>query len=414
MKNKKSKVGIKAGIIGLGGRGIGLLKQLVRMKDVEIVRVSDLYEDRCKQGADLVKRAKGKAPQTTTDYREVIADPDVDTMFVFCSWEDHVKVAIESMRAGKPVGIEVGGAYNLEDCWNLVNAYERTGTPCMMLENCCYGRYELMVTNMARQGVLGDIVHCSGGYMHDLREEITHGKENRHYRLRNYLTRNCENYPTHELGPIAKLLNINRGNLMVSLTSVASSAKGLKRYIEDGKTQNPELENAEFKQGDIVTTVIKCLNGETITLTLDTTLPRSYSRGFTVRGTKGMYQEDNNTVFLDDEHHKYEFDGTKLWGNAKKYLKKYEHPIWKSYKKEGVRGAHGGIDYLVLRAFIEAVETKTHMPIDVYDTASWMAITPLSEASIKNGNTRMLIPDFTLGRFRNRKDVAVGKYNLDV
>lgn len=409
----KNKVGIKAGIIGLGGRGIGLLHQLVKMNDVEITHVSDLYEDRCLNAVSIVKRAKHRKPAYSLDYSEVIKDPEVDTVFVFCSWEDHVRVAIESMRAGKPVGIEVGGAYNLEDCWNLVNAYERTGTPCMMLENCCYGRYELMVTNMVRQGLFGDVVHCSGGYMHDLRSEITHGKENRHYRLRNYLTRNCENYPTHELGPIAKLLGINRGNLMVSLTSVASAAKGLGRYVEDGKTSNPELKDAEFKQGDIVTTVIKCLNGETITLTLDTTLPRSYSRGFTVRGTKGMYQEDNNMIFLDDEHHKYEFDGRGLWDNARKYFRKYEHPIWKKYRREGVRGGHGGMDYLVLRAFIEAVENKTTMPIDVYDTASWMAITPLSEQSIKNGNTRVLIPDFTLGAFRNRTDKAEGRYNLD-
>ncbi len=410
---RKDKPQIKAGIIGLGGRGIGLLKQLVRMKDVQITHVADLYEDRAKQGADIVKRRKHNMPAISLDYKEVIADPEVDTVFVFCSWEDHIRVAIESMRAGKPVGIEVGGAYNLEDCWNLVNAYERTGTPCMMLENCCYGRYELMVTNMVRQGMFGDVVHCSGGYMHDLRSEIAHGKENRHYRLRNYLTRNCENYPTHELGPIAKLLGINRGNLMVSLTSVSSSAKGLKRYVDDGKASNEELKGAEFKQGDVVTTVIKCLNGETIVLTLDTTLPRSYSRGFTVRGTKGMYQEDNQTIFLDDEHHKFEFDGKPLWNNAKKYFGKYEHPIWRKYRKEGVRGGHGGMDYLVLRAFIEAVENGTHMPIDVYDTASWMAITPLSEQSIKNGYSRMTIPDFTLGKFRNRTDKAEGRYNLD-
>jgi hypothetical protein len=136
------------------------------------------------------------------------------------------------MKAGKYVGVEVGGAYSVDDCWRLVRTYEETGVPCMLMENCCYGRQELLVLNMVKQGLFGDIVHCQGGYRHDLREEITNGRENRHYRLRNYMNRNCENYPTHELGPIAKILGINRGNRMVSLVSMSSQAKGLHEYIQ--------------------------------------------------------------------------------------------------------------------------------------------------------------------------------------
>ena len=404
---------IKAGIVGLGGRGIGLLKQLVKMKDVDILAVCDLYDDRVQQGVDIVKKAKGNVPFSTNSYNDVINFDGINVLFIFCSWEDHIKVAIEAMEKGIVVGLEVGGAYCVEDCWALVDTYEKTGTPIMMLENCCYGKYELMVLNMVRQGLFGDVVHCSGGYQHDLRKEIAYGKENRHYRLNNYINRNCENYPTHELGPISKVLNINRGNRMLSLTSTSSSALGLKQYIKDGKASNPELKDVEFKQGDIVTTVIKCENGETITLTLDTTLPRSYSRGFTVRGTKAMYQEDNNMLFEDGRFVLYEFYGRPLWNNGRKYARKYAHPIWKWYKKKGVRGGHGGMDYLVLRAFIEAVKNGTHMPIDVYDTASWMVITPLSELSIQQGSAPQQIPDFTRGKYLNRLDKAEGLFNIN-
>ena len=404
---------IKAGIVGLGGRGIGLLKQLVKMKDVDILAVCDLYDDRVQQGVNIVKKAKGNVPFSTNSYNDVINFDGINVLFIFCSWEDHIKVAIEAMEKGIVVGLEVGGAYCVEDCWALVDTYEKTGTPIMMLENCCYGKYELMVLNMVRQGLFGDVVHCSGGYQHDLRKEIAYGKENRHYRLNNYINRNCENYPTHELGPISKVLNINRGNRMLSLTSTSSSALGLKQYIKDGKASNPELKDVEFKQGDIVTTVIKCENGETITLTLDTTLPRSYSRGFTVRGTKAMYQEDNNMLFEDGRFVLYEFYGRPLWNNGRKYARKYAHPIWKWYKKKGVRGGHGGMDYLVLRAFIEAVKNGTHMPIDVYDTASWMVITPLSELSIQQGSAPQQIPDFTRGKYLNRLDKAEGLFNIN-
>ena len=162
----------------------------------------------------------------------------------------------------------------------------------------------MMVMDMAKKGLFGDIVHCSGGYHHDLRDEVSNGIENRHYRFRNYLNRNAENYPTHELGPIAKILNINHGNRFLTLTSTASRAAGLHEYICSNKPDDVNLQNTIFQQGDIVTTVIKCAHGETITLTLDTTLPRYYSRGLAVRGTKGMYEEVTDSIYMDTEENK--------------------------------------------------------------------------------------------------------------
>ena len=81
---------------------------------------------------------------------------------------------------------------------------------------------------------------------HDLRDEIAYGKENRHYRLRNYLSRNCENYPTHDLGPIAKILNINHGNRMLTLSSFASKSAGLHEFIMQNKSDDERLKQAHF------------------------------------------------------------------------------------------------------------------------------------------------------------------------
>jgi hypothetical protein len=263
----------------------------------------------------------------------------------------------------------------------------------------------MMVLNMIERGVLGDIVHCEGGYRHDLREEIAFGEANRHYRLEEYKRRNCENYPTHELGPLARVLNINRGNRMVKLCSVASRASGLNAYVTraDIAAKKDAPTPQRFAQGDVVTTIITCAGGETMTLTLDTTLPRPYSRGFHVQGTKGLYNEDNHMIFLDGEHNEYEFRGRELWGNADGYLEKYEHPVWKAYLAEGVKGGHDGMDWLELSAFFNAVEGGLHAPIDVYDMASWMSVSCLSEASIASGGAPVAFPDFTNGRWiRNR------------
>ena len=227
---------IKIGYIGLGCRGKDLLENIVLAQKEQVVAVCDVYEDRAREGAKVVEAAGQPTPFVSTDYKDIIANEEVNTIIIATAWESHVEIALAAMYAGKAVAMEVGGAYSLEDCYKLVDAYEKTKTPFMFLENCCFGRRELMVLNMVEQGVLGEVVHCAGGYQHDLRDEIAFGKENRHYRLRNYLSRNCENYPTHDLGPIARILNINHGNRMLTLSSFASKSAGLHEFIMQNKT----------------------------------------------------------------------------------------------------------------------------------------------------------------------------------
>lgn len=397
---------IKIGILGLGGRGRGLIQDAIipacEDQGFEIAAVYDPYSDRTVQGADLVEKITGKRPVEAKSEDALLAMPEIRAVIIPSAWEAHIPLAIKAMKAGKYAAFEVGGAYSLEECWELVRTSEETGVPCMLLENCCYGQRELMIMNMVRQGLFGSIVHCSGGYQHDLRDEISHGKENRHYRLRNYMNRNCENYPTHELGPIAKLLDIHNGNRMISLTATSSCSKGLHEYIVAERGADHPLSQVEFAQGDVITTVIRCAKGQSIVLSLDTTLPRAYSRGFTIRGTKGAYFEDTDMVFLDGTHNQYDFNAQEIWGNAKEYVETYQHPLWKNYDP---KGGHGGMDYLVISAYLEAVKNGTKPPIDVYDAAAYMCITALSEESIQKGGAPVSIPDFTRGKWYMRKDI---------
>lgn len=393
---------VRIAAIGLGARGESVLEGLLLgMNNIQITAVCDVYQDRTDRAMQAVANATGISPFATTDYHEILLRDDVDGVLIMSDWLSHISIAIDAMHHGKAVGMEVGGAYTLQDCYDLVAAWESTRVPFMFLENCCYGKTEMMVLNMVKQGLFGDIMHCSGGYHHDLRSEIAHGKENRHYRLQNYLTRNCENYPTHELGPIAQILGINRGNRFLSLVSVASSAKGVNDFAaRNPETVNPTLATVPFAQGDIVTTIITCAGGQTITLTLDTTLPRAYSRGFTVRGTRGMYCEDNHSVYLDTDFTEADhWNWSVQWNNAEKYMAQYCHPTWIDYEKNGICGGHGGMDGLVYGEFVECVRTGKPCPIDVYDAAAWMAVTPLSEQSIAMGGMPVAFPDFTHGQW---------------
>lgn len=394
---------ISVGVIGLGCRGYMLLDDVfLNHADVVIKAVCDVYEDRCVDAANLIEKKGYGRPLITTNYKEIIDMKEIDAIILCTSWDQHINMAIEAMEAGKYVGCEVGGAYSIRECWRLVEAYEKTHIPVMLLENCCYGRDEMMVLNMVKQGVLGKIVHCAGGYMHDLRDEVAYGKEQRHYRLSNYIHRNTENYPTHELGPIAKVLNINHGNRMMTLSAISSKSVGMKEYIKQNKTDDKELLNTKFHQGDIVHTTIKCANGELILLTLDTTLARYYSRGFLVQGTSGMFNEENGSIFLEEDHASEHFMWQKHWGNVEEYREKYEHPVWREYLREGIKRGHGGMDWLVFRDFVECVKNNTDVPIDVYDMAAWMCITALAEESIALGGHPVSIPDFTNGAWMAR------------
>ena len=379
------------GIIGLGCRGSWAVNDiLTEREDVNVTFVCDEYEDRTEESKAVVEKKQGHTPHTSLDWHDVVNSPDVDVVVNCTAWEGHVPISTAAMEAGKPVAMEVGGAYQLDECYRLVDTYKKTGIHCMMLENCCFNREELMVLNMVQQGLFGKIVACSGGYQHDLREEITFGRENRHYRLRNYKARNTDNYPTHELGPIAKVLDLGHGNRMKYLVSMATGSWGLNDYARRNEKADPELRDYKFHQGDIVKTLIMCEGGETVTLTLDTTLPRSYSRGFTVRGTRGAYFEDGDGVFLDGVNNEWD---KSFYNNKQQFFEKYDHPLWRKGGALDFHGGHGGMDWLVYDEFFRYVRTGNAPWIDTYDTASWMSITPLAAKSIENGSAPVEIPD---------------------
>lgn len=404
MENK-----LKIGIIGLGQRGKGLMTNILNFDYVQITAVCDIFDDRIEAASARIIEKGDAEPLKTKDYMEVI-NSGVDAIIVATGWSLHVAVTIAAMKAGITVAMEVGGTHSIEDCWKLVECYEQTKTPFMFLENCCYNKDEVLATSLVRNGVLGDVVHCSGEYGHDLREEIAGGIDTHHYRLEEYKNNNCDNYPTHELGPIAKILNINRGNRFVSLVSMSSKAVGMERYIQKTDKYKDRLGNVKFKQGDVTTTMILCENGETICLKLDTTLPRLYDRALIVSGTEGMYNQTNQIVVTDDgsiNHEEFLCDG-KFFKNQDNYSK-YLSDDWRIITKEQIEAGHGGMDYVMLKHFFNCVINKEEMPIDIYDAVSWMCVTALSAQSIAGGSVPVPFPDFTKGKYKDRKPIDVVK-----
>ena len=404
---------VNIGMIGISGRGSGMLRELLKCDGVRVPAVCDKYEDRALNGKKIVEEATGTTPDVYLDHKELLKRDDLDAVFVATTWITHARIAIDAMKAGKHVAMEVGGAASVEECWQMVRASEESGKFCMLLENCCYDRKEMAIFNMVKQGIFGEIIHMQGGYQHDLRDEISLGRENRHGRLFNFQHRNGELYPTHQLGPISKVLEINRGNRYLSVSSFATKSRGLNLWIKENKGEDYDLANYSFNQGDVVTTVLKCANGETVVLTHDCSLPRHYSRAYRVQGTKGIYMEDGNTLFIEGLTKHEDGNWMHPGEDFDNYLEQFEHPLWKKYQQDGVHEGHGGMDYLVLSAFAESVRLDSKPPIDVYDAATWMAVTCLSEESIAIGGAPVPFPDFTNGMWIDREPYRRGVFCLD-
>lgn len=403
---------VRLGILGLGSRGFEQTALLASMPDVQIRAVYDPWPDRIER---MIKKLSALVsdPVIAADSEEsLLAREDVDAAVIMTDWESHIRLAIRAMEMGKHAGMEVGGAVSVQECWDLVRAAQRTGKGCMLLENCCYNREEMALLNMVRDGLFGELVHCQGGYQHDLRDEIGLGDKNRHYRQHHFAARNGELYPTHKLGPISLYLDLNGKNRMLSLVSMASKAVGLSHWLKENRPDRPELAAHRFTEGDVVTTMIRCARGETILLTHDCTLPRPYSRGGRIQGTKAIWMEDNRSIYVDGVTPHLANDFSHSWESDEKYMARYESALWKEYREFGLRGGHGGMDYLSLRGFIEAIQQGTPMPIDVYDAAMLMCITPLSEQSVACGSLPVSIPDFTEGRFLTDRPRAEGPYRL--
>ncbi|MFN7791629.1 MAG: gfo/Idh/MocA family oxidoreductase, partial [Cyclobacteriaceae bacterium] len=263
--------------------------------------------------------------------------------------------------------------------------------------------------------IFGELIHLQGGYQHDLREvKFNDGKQpygggvefgekgfsEAQWRTQHSVDRNGDLYPTHGIGPIAMMTNINRGNRFTKLVSYATKARGLHKHIVKKGGENHPNAKVNFKLGDVVTTMIETANQETILLQHDTNLPRPYSIGFRVQGTNGIWMDVNKSIYIEGRSEK-----PHRWEDAQKWLDKYDHPLWKKYGNDAAGAGHGGMDWFVLNAFIESIKRKMPPPQDVYDAVTWSAITPLSETSIKQNGASIEFPDFTRGKWKERKNL---------
>ena len=412
--NEKSVLNV--GLIGVGLRGTNHLRNLLQREDVQVTALCDIDPERIRITTEMMAEQEAPNPQLfgkdDLDYRNLLELEEVDAVIISTPWRWHTPMAVDAMKAGKYTGLEVSAALSMDECWDLVNTHEATGSHLMILENVNFRRDVMAVLHMVRKNVFGELVHFRCGYQHDLREvKFNNGKQpygggvefgdkaisEARWRTQYSIDRNADVYPTHGLGPIAVMADINRGNRFLSITSKATKSIGLHNHIV--AVGGPEHPNAQirFKQGDVITSTIETARGETIIITHDCNLPRPYSLGFRVQGAKGLWEVDGNRIYVEGKSEKHR------WDDAGEWLKEYDHPLWQEYGEYASGAGHGGMDFFVLQAFVQSALKGIAPPLDVYDAAAWSAVTPLSEASITANGAPQEFPDFTKGKWEERQ-----------
>ena len=393
---------VRIGIIGLGQRGPGAVERMSYIEGAEIVALCDQFEDRVEKMQQLLE--KQGLPKAQSYYgnknawKALCGNPDIDLVYICTPWSWHAPMAVYAMEQGKHVAVEVPAVKTIDECWQLVETSERTKKHCMMLENCCYDFFELLTLNMARQGFFGEIIHGEGAYIHDLRE---HNFSKTYYaemwRLKENQQRNGNLYPTHGLGPICQVMNINRGDQMEYLTSMSSADFQMAGMANGLAAKDPFFSEFAGKQyrGNMNTTTVRTFNGRTIVIQHDVTSPRPYSRIHLVSGTKGVASKWPDPARIAVGHE---------WLNdneMKKLEVKYTPEIVKLMGEMAKKvGGHGGMDFMMDWRLIDCLRNGLALDQDVYDAALWSAIAPLSEKSVASRSNSVDVPDFTNGAWK--------------
>jgi len=402
---------VRVALIGVGARGSGHTTQLSAIEGTEVVGISDLYEDLARRAESRAKE-KGHSPKVyfgdPNGWRTMLTETKPDAVFIATPWELHAPMGIAAMRGGAHAFIEIPIAVTLQEMWDLVDTSEQTGRHCMLMENVCYGREELLYLNMVRRGLLGELLHAEAAYIHDLRaqmKEVERGTGS--WRTYHYAQRKGNLYPCHGLGPVAQYMSLARGDDQFGrLSSFSSPGRGRTLYAKEHFAADHKWNKLDFSRGgDMNTSIIKTVHGKTIMVQWDETSPRPYTRHNLIQGTRGTLAGFPNRLSIEGVNRAHQ------WAQGEEFAKitaEYEHPLWKrAGELAKTMGGHGGMDFLMLYRIIECLRGGQPLDQNVYEGCAWSAVGPLSEKSVREDGAAQDFPDFTRGNWKTTRSLAV-------
>lgn len=399
---------VRVGIVGIGNRGFDAVARMNKIDGVEIKGLCDLRAERVMLANDLVT-ASGHKPElyysNAEDWKKMCARKDIDLIYILTPWSLHTPMALFSMNHDKHVCVEVPAGKTLQELWSLVETSEKTRKHCMMVENCCYDFFELTTLNMVRQGFFGEIVHCEGAYIHGL-TDILFSKEHFYqmWELDENTLHKGNLYPTHGLGPICQVMDINRGDKLEYLVSMSTND-----FILGNEAKSRAASDNFYKQyagrsfnGNMNTSTIRTNKGKTIVVQFDVSSPRPYSRIQLISGTKAVALKYPEPARYATGHEWLADDAVKTL--QEKYKPEIVKKIGEAAKEVG---GHGGMDFIMDWRTIDCLRNGLPLDQDVYDAALWSSVSPLSVWSVANRSNSITVPDFTRGNWSKNMPVDI-------
>jgi len=401
---------VRIGVIGAGSRGSGHARGLTNLSGAEVKAIAEPRADEARKVKKRCEEAGAKDIQLYTrgsyDYRRLLKRDDIDAVFIATPWRWHAPQGIDTMKAGKHAFIEVPMGLDVDELWQLVHTCEKTQRHCMMMENVCYNRDELMALNMCRKGLFGELLHGEAAYIHDLRSQMNDVNEDTgSWRTGHHIKENGNLYPTHGLGPISQYMSLGRGeDRFHQLVSFSSPARGFDLYAKDNFPADHLRNQVDYKCGDMNTSIVKTQQGRTIMVQWDTSNPRPYTRHNLIQGTRGLLAGFPTRLTVEGRTDPHEWvQGEDL----KPFYKEFDHPLWEKLAQDAASGGHGGADYVMRHRIIQCLRNGLPLDQNVYEGASWSVVRPLSKWSLHHEGQPIKFPDFTRGAWKQIEPLGI-------
>jgi hypothetical protein len=192
-------------------------------------------------------------------------------------------------------------------------------------------------------------------------------------------------------------MNVQRGDRFQYLVSMSSPERGLDAWRATHVLKDSPKWKEQYICGDMNTSLIKTAKGLTVMLQHDVVNPRPYDRINLISGTKGVFRDYPPRIYLDGA-------GEEAFTSIDKYKDEYMHAFWRDHGERAKNeGDHGGMDFVMALRLVDCMRRGLVPDMDVYDAAAWSAPGPLSVASVAEGSAPQPFPDFTRGRWGEKR-----------
>ena len=360
---------IRFGIIGAVGRGSSFTRSLKANPRASIAALCDIRTERLATSA-----AELDVEHTFADAEAMLDSGVIDAVVVGTPMQFHASQSTMALERDIHVLSEVTAGISLEECRSLVMAARRSSAHYMMAENFTYQKSMVLMTELVRRGLFGELYYAEGAYIHELKAL----NEQTPWRRRWQTGVNGCTYPTHSLGPILQWFEGER------VTAVCAMGTG--HHYMDPRENSYEME-------DSVTMMCRLTGGALVSIRVDMLSDRPHNMGHHVlQGTDGSFESTDG------------FRGVpKIWLRSRSEQPQWEPledleeeflpDFWRTPPAEALAAGHGGGDYWEVQDFVSAILEDREPPIGI-DAAMDMTLPGLvSQESIAQGSTWAAVPD---------------------